>query len=110
MLRQFRHLFVQDQTSIYLLHSRGIKQCSISGDTRFDRVLAIQQNGTPIPLVAQFAGDSPVLVAGSTWPGDEQLLQQMNFDIKMIIAPHEINDGHIAALQKAFPKNVLTKG
>ncbi len=107
MLRRFRHLFVQDQTSIDLLHSRGIKQCSISGDTRFDRVLAIRQNGTPIPLVAQFVSNSPVLVAGSSWPSDEHLLQQMHFDLKIIIAPHEINDGHIAALQQTFPKNVL---
>lgn len=107
MLRRFRHLFVQDKTSLQLLHGQGIEQCSISGDTRFDRVLAIRQHGAPIPLVAQFAANSPVLVAGSTWPGDEQLLQQMPFAIKMVIAPHEITPDHISALQKAFPQSVL---
>ncbi len=107
MLRRFRHLFVQDDTSLQLLRSHGIGQCSISGDTRFDRVLAIRQNGASIPLVAQFAANSPVLVAGSTWPGDEQLLQQIAVKIKMVIAPHEINAEHIEALQKAFPQAVL---
>jgi 3-deoxy-D-manno-octulosonic-acid transferase len=90
-----------------LLQQQGIGPCSISGDTRFDRVLAIKQNHTPIPLVEQFAGVSQVLVAGSTWPGDEALLQPLQHHIKMVIAPHEITPAHIASLQNTFPQNTL---
>ncbi|RYZ58773.1 MAG: 3-deoxy-D-manno-octulosonic acid transferase, partial [Chitinophagaceae bacterium] len=52
MLRFFRHLFVQDMASVDLLNSIGITACSISGDTRFDRVATIAEKMTEIPHIA----------------------------------------------------------
>lgn len=99
VLRVFEHLFVQNETSKSLLAGIGIDRVTVTGDTRFDRVYAIAQAAQELPAVARFAADNRVLVAGSTWPPDEELLLSLMHDaaggIKFIIAPHEIEDARI---------------
>ena len=106
----FRHIFVQDEASRQLLQANEINHCSIGGDTRFDRVATIAAGFSEIPLIADFINGKPAIVAGSTWPGDEEALvqyQKQNKDLKLIIAPHEINPRHIAQLQTVFSGAVL---
>ena len=106
MLFFFTHLFVQDQPSLSLLKSIGLTNCSIGGDTRFDRVNEISQQLVDFPLLKEFCSDKQILVAGSTWPGDEALLagyMTINPKIKLIIAPHEINTTHLQHIGTAFP-------
>jgi len=62
---------------------------SISGDTRFDRVIAIAENAEPLPSIASFCGQQPVIVAGSTWEEDEEELDHYantHPEIRIIIA------------------------
>ena len=67
MLSRFDHLFVQNEESKKLIARIGLEGiCSVSGDTRFDRVIGIAEKFEPIPSVEKFIGDSKVLVAGST--------------------------------------------
>jgi 3-deoxy-D-manno-octulosonic-acid transferase len=109
MLHFFNWIFVQDVSSLDLLNQHGIHHCSISGDTRFDRVAAIEENFSDIPLVAGFAGTQNVMVAGSTWPPDEEILAALAAQqpaLKLIIAPHEITEDHIINIQKRFPATV----
>lgn len=112
MLSRFDHLFVQNESSAELIQSIGLADiCTISGDTRFDRVAAIAGRFEPIPLITEFCMDNRVLVAGSTWPDDEQVLsgawQEMSASpMKMIIAPHETDEKHILELKKLFPEAV----
>ena len=69
MLSRFDHLFVQNESSAELIRGIvGAGNCTVSGDTRFDRVAAIAGRFEPIPLVEEFSGNSPLLVAGSTCP------------------------------------------
>jgi 3-deoxy-D-manno-octulosonic-acid transferase len=95
MLHCFTQVFVQDERSLALLHSIGVKTASVSGDTRFDRVSAIvdQQQVLPLALAFHRAMDAPVLIAGSTWPADEviiaEALGRMSTPPRMIIVPHE---------------------
>lgn len=102
----FTHLFVQDENSVKLLEKNGITNVTIAGDTRFDRVCQITRNAENIPLVDEFAKDNRVIVAGSSWPPDENLifsaLERLkdNHKIKLIIAPHEIHEGHLSAIEK----------
>jgi len=90
-------LFVQDEASYKLLKQIGIKQVAVSGDTRFDRVLELAAAPKSFPAVAAFcSGAAGILVAGSTWPADEDLLSrlitdQAARDWKFIIAPHELS-------------------
>jgi 3-deoxy-D-manno-octulosonic-acid transferase len=111
MLTRFDHLFVQDAHSKKLIDGIGLSDiCSVSGDTRYDRVIEIANQWKPIPAIEQFIGNSKVIVAGSTWPEDEEALQKAFAAIqvpslKLIIAPHEITEKHIGDLEKLFPNS-----
>jgi len=111
MLHCFTHLFVQNISSGKLL-SPIIPEESISvgGDTRFDRVIGIAANFSPVPGIAEFCGDHPVLVAGSTWEEDEvELLHYVkcNPGTRFIIAPHEVDEENLADVKKTFPEAVF---
>lgn len=111
MLHSFSHFFVQNEYSTELLASVGIQNnVTVSGDTRFDRVIEIANKFEPLPLIEKFCGNSKVLVAGSTWEEDEEELihyVRSNPQIKFIIAPHEIDEGNIKDVQKEFAGSIL---
>ena len=111
MLGRFDHLFVQNQRSKDLIENIGLSGiCSISGDTRFDRVIEIAQSFEPISLIEKFIDGNKTLVAGSTWPEDEKVLQKAfnsNTSLKFIIAPHEIDEKHLNEIQELFPNSIL---
>ena len=97
-LDSFNHFFVQDEPSQKLLNDFGFSNTTISGDTRFDRVYEIAQHKKEFPLVKLFSEGSKVLVAGSTWSADDELIADCKLQItnyKLIIAPHEIDEEHI---------------
>jgi 3-deoxy-D-manno-octulosonic-acid transferase len=99
MLRSFSCLFLQDQRSVELLASIGVTNIALTGDTRFDRVLAIAADSRPIDRVADFCGSHPVIVAGSTWTEDDKELDHYantNPHIRFIIAPHDISEPRIS--------------
>ena len=50
----FTHIFVQNDVSLRLLHSRGLQCCTLAGDTRFDRVSEIALSTDGDPTVEQF--------------------------------------------------------
>lgn len=102
-LQKVSHFFVQDDTSVALLKSIGIDHVTLSGDTRFDRVAANAENTRPYPIIEQFTRGHRVLLAGSTWPADEELLIRLVRDgglkgTRLIITPHETNEGHLKEL------------
>jgi 3-deoxy-D-manno-octulosonic-acid transferase len=113
MLSRFDHLFVQNDSSKKLVDGIGLaKICSVSGDTRFDRVIEIAEKFEPIPFVEKFIGNSKTIVAGSTWKEDEEVLQKAlagihDTSLKWIVAPHEINNDHLEDLQKLFHGAIL---
>lgn len=109
MLFLFRQIFVQDENSLKLLKVNGMEHCSLSGDTRFDRVQKIADHFAEVPLLKEFIGGSKTIVAGSTWQQDEELLATYvkHHSVKMVIAPHEIKKEHIIQLQKIFPDCIL---
>lgn len=113
ILSRFDHLFVQDKNSKKLIDEIGLNNISsVSGDTRFDRVIEIAKNFSPVPEIEKFTQNNPVIVAGSTWPEDENELKTAfkslnNNEARLIIAPHEIHEGHIKDLKTIFPDSVL---
>ena len=107
MLRSFTFFFLQDEGSGQMLDRIGIKQnVIISGDTRYDRVANIAGNPAPIPAIEKFKGGHKILIAGSTWPGDEEMLKEcmsvLPTDWKLILVPHEIDDAHIRKIKMLF--------
>ncbi len=108
MLDCFNHLFVQDERSKALLEEYGIRNVTVAGDTRFDRVIDVYHQAKQIPLVERFIkgtdGQQPplVFVAGSSWPEDEAIFIpyfERHPEMKLIIAPHEIHEGHLKSIE-----------
>jgi 3-deoxy-D-manno-octulosonic-acid transferase len=109
MLFLFRHIFVQDEASCTLLKQHGINHVSISGDTRHDRVSKITQQPEKVEKIQEFIGDHYVVVAGSTWEGDEKLLagfHRLHPKVKLILAPHEVNAAHISSIESLFVNSI----
>jgi len=109
----FEHIFIQDENSKILLSTINYKAVTVSGDTRFDRVMnQLEQNNT-LDFIKDFKQNELCLVAGSTWPEDEHILTKVinseNFkQVKFIIAPHNIKSAQIAQLQKSIKiKSIL---
>ena len=113
LLKCFTHIFVQDEQSLQLLKTHGILDASIAGDTRFDRVskissLIAQKRDTDprLRLIHAFTEGCPrVIVAGSTWPKDEELLAQYMEqypETKLILVPHEIDEKHLHYIFNLF--------
>jgi 3-deoxy-D-manno-octulosonic-acid transferase len=111
MLSQVEHLFVQNEKSGELLKTIGLSNFTVSGDTRFDRVAAIAKVSKEIPIVEKFMGNSLLLIAGSTWKPDEELLatfiNQSN-NIKFIIAPHEVSAVNINRIHQLLKKPAIS--
>ncbi len=109
-LKQFDHLFVQNEESKRLLNKHGIDCVTVVGDTRLDRVIDIKDAAAPLPLVEQFVADSPCFIAGSSWGPDEEIyipyLAQQK-DWKLIIAPHVISAVHLKSINKLLEDNGL---
>ncbi len=103
MLSFITYFFVQNEESKTLLNSLGITQVSVNGDTRFDRVAENAKNKKELKEIEAFCGSSKVLVVGSTWPADEELLNSIierYTDWKFIIAPHEIAEANLQRLEE----------
>ncbi len=100
MLTYVNHFFVQDENSLRILKESGIKNASITGDTRFDRVAGVINENKELEKIKRFRGDSRLIIAGSTWPEDEEIFfktisDQLNTDLKIVVAPHEVSEKRI---------------
>ena len=114
LLHCFTHIFVQDEASRRLLAEHGVHECSVAGDTRFDRVNEVftatrERPDTRLLSIAQFVENAAqVVVAGSTWPEDEELLEAYlrllpeGKRVKLILVPHEINEEHLHNIFQRF--------
>ena len=99
-LKQFNHFFVQDENTSNLLKSISIDQVTIVGDTRYDRVYdRVKEQNTNTLLEQWISAEDTVLVIGSSWKEDEDLLLPLlnpsnPFD-KIILAPHEVASNNV---------------
>lgn len=110
MLQCFSQIFVQNKDSKDMLARIGLTgKARLTGDTRFDRVIQIAESFKPLPLIEAFCGDSPVIVAGSTWEEDEEQLDHFantHPQIKFLIAPHEVDQLHLKEMESLFHKTI----
>ena len=98
VLRCVTHFFVQNEESRRLLEGIGLRNATVVGDTRFDRVLQIKSAARQLPIAEAFSKGHKVFVAGSSWPPDEEVfIKYFNNhpDWRLIIAPHVIGDDHL---------------
>lgn len=119
-LHKFTHLYVQNENSRKLLARIGITQTTVVGDTRLDRVIEVRNNAKNLPLVERFAGCWKILVVGSSWQPDEDIILpwfNTHEGIKLVLAPHVVSEEHLRQIETkitrptvrysaATPKNV----
>lgn len=110
-LQAFEHFFVQNTSSKELLGKLEKFNVTVSGDTRFDRVVAILGKDNHLDFIADFADQKKTVVIGSSWPEDELLLtsyiNQGRSDVKYIFAPHNIKPNQIADLRSRLRQDVV---
>ncbi len=110
-LAAYQQIFVQDENSKVLLNSVGVNQVVVNGDTRFDRVAQIAKSSGNLPEIEKFCEHKDVIVAGSTWPKDEELLieifkklQVKKNNLALILVPHEIDKSHLKNIEAMLSK------
>ncbi len=117
-LSRFQRIFCQDKESMERIQSifkqketplPQVPIIAFAPDPRFDRVLHIAQSHAELPEpVLHFTGSGPLMVAGSTWPRDEDLLAELlsknlrPSGWKLIIAPHEVSQRNTELTRKKF--------
>ena len=111
-LSSFELLMVQDKFSEQLLNEIQINNTKVCGDTRFDRVLEVKKKFSEIELIKQFKGDNKLIIAGSTWSKDEDLvldsfMKIKNEKIKLLIAPHEVNEKSVSETEKKLKERKI---
>ena len=110
VLKCFTHFFVQNDISKELLAKIDITNVTVTGDTRFDRVLSIKDDAKQLPIMETFIhgdeGDRPkIFIAGSSWLPDEEIfikyfLERKQKNWKLVIAPHVIGEDHLRQIEK----------
>jgi len=114
MLGCYARIFTQDEHSRDLLARIDVKNAIVSGDTRFDRVSAIAEANEELSAAGSFrdASDGPVLICGSTWPKDDEVIlgaiERLRVKPRVIIAPHEPRETQLQAIERSFPKPLIT--
>ncbi len=104
-----------DEKDAERLREQGVRadRISVTGDTRYDQV-STRAHKSPSPLTESLRSSRPTLVAGSTWPSDEEHLlpawlrvREKIPDARLIIAPHEVSDAHLRSIEAWARSNVL---
>lgn len=108
MLDYFDHILVQNQESVDLLKGVGITNVTLAGDTRFDRVWQVAATKKEIPIAQAFKNGQPLLVVGSAWQTDMDVLipflNAFEKPLKIIVAPHDIHEDEIERWRKQLTK------
>lgn len=107
LLPKYKTIFVQDKNSLDCLISHGINNAILSGDTRYDKVYSTSLNVKTNPIIEAFKGESTLLILGSSWSAEEDLLlyylsKRNEVELKILIAPHDISQGHVNEILQKF--------
>lgn len=96
-LGQVNEFYVQTKQTHELLNRLNIRDVEVTGDTRYDRVLANKAKNEANLMIETFLGNEKAIILGSTWQIDEEILIPFlkGHDKKVIIAPHDISANHI---------------
>lgn len=97
-------VWVQTPASVARLARIGVS-ASVLGDPRFDRVLAIADAPHPeLQALRSWASGRPCIVAGSTWPAEEEALAAWwpGNGVALVVAPHEVDGAHVEAVERRF--------
>ena len=111
-LKTFNHFFVQNNDSKNILRKYNFNNCSVMGDSRFERVLELPNQVNEIKYLNKFKKSKQCFVAGSTWNEDDEIIIKFinsykENDICFIIAPHQIDLNKINKAKSLIKKKSI---
>ena len=111
IMRKIDFIFCLNEASRDVLKEFDFKNIGICGDTRFDRVAQNAERVVEFPIIEKFKGDERLLILGSSWPLEEDILAkyiQTSFpdNLKVIIAPHDISEEHLVDIESKFERGL----
>ncbi len=116
-LKNFDVLFLQNKASEKLLQSLNsdgqFLNTIVTGDLRYDRVMANSKVTKAFPMLDTFLKEAFVIIGGSTWAPEEWILKQcvdeIGAAVKLIIAPHDVSEKHLKHIETRFKGNSLKR-
>lgn len=102
-LRQIDFFYTLNAQTSLLLSDLSIKNWKITGDTRYDRLVENKMTAQKNERIEAFLSGEKAIIIGSSWPEDEKIVlpvMEKNKGHKYIIAPHEIDERHLQAIEK----------
>ncbi len=100
----------QDKASTQLLVGLNFQQVVCTGDTRVDRVVDLSKTEFANDVIETFTRNELVLMVGSSWQAEESMivkLLQVNPDIKIVLAPHDVSEAHLKELDRRFSNRAI---
>ncbi len=111
ILEHIDHVLTLNEKSKKVLDKYNFRNVSVSGDTRYDKVIQTAEKKKMFPLVKTFKNNTPLLIIGSSWQPEEKILAQYIKEhdqaIKIVIAPHDISEKHLKEIEKRFEKPMI---
>ncbi len=108
-LKNFERIYVLNESVHRNLVEHGFTNSQVLSDLRYTRVAMVAESNTSHELIERFVQNKTTLIIGSSWPHEEDLvlryLLEVNPDIRVIIAPHDVSEPHILEIVQKF-KNV----
>jgi 3-deoxy-D-manno-octulosonic-acid transferase len=109
LLKKFKMIFLQQENDLKAIQNNGFNNVTVAGDTRVDRVLKIPfETKEKIPPVIRNLNKVDI-VAGSTWPEDEDLLLDVieTLNLKAIIVPHDPSNNNVNRILNKSKKDSI---
>lgn len=115
LYRDVNRIFtISEKDSENFLNLVKPEKTMIAGDTKFDQVLLRMEAAEKIELLPEkFHRDSFVIVLGSVWPADLEILSPVlkqvmidNEDIRLVIAPHDPSEKLVKEISKQFRNSI----
>ena len=114
ILQKINRLFTLNNKSFDVLKNNKFSNMEICGDTRFDKVIQNANRCQPIALIEQFKQNKTLLILGSSWEKEEDVLanyldknKEWNKELKIRIAPHNIYENHVTEIMEKLPVKSL---
>jgi 3-deoxy-D-manno-octulosonic-acid transferase len=106
-LKAVTHFFVQNESTIQLLKKIQFTNVTLSGDTRFDRVIEIAHSTKELAWLTSFKQIDFLVIIGSSYTEEESLVAMLLNrvkNIKVCVVPHEIHSSRIQESLTRFEK------
>ena len=111
ILKKYTKVFTQDLNSERELKKMRVDRALYIGNLKFNRAKIQKKEKYNNKELINYLGDDKCMVFGSTWGRDEEIIfeyisEEINKNIKCIIAPHEVSEKNISRIKSKLNSKV----